>query len=124
MGTLEQLRAVDLAVVHEHVCVDVGRCRKVPLADSSSDLGPAHALVVEQADSAVAEVVRTEGRHAGIPAGATNGHAEAISRADREQRIVGVTIFPGWEVINDDREEIRRQLDPSRPSRLRYRGPD
>jgi hypothetical protein len=39
--TLEQVRAVDLAVVHEDVRVEVGRDGDVSLADAGTDLGPA-----------------------------------------------------------------------------------
>jgi hypothetical protein len=42
------------------VGVDVSGCREVPLPHTRADLSPAHPLMVEQADPAVAEVVRTE----------------------------------------------------------------
>lgn len=53
--TSEQLRAVDLTIVHEHVRVSVGGHGQVPLTHASSDLGPRDAIVVKQADPPVPE---------------------------------------------------------------------
>ena len=91
--TVEQLREVDLPIVHEHVAVDI-RCRAdVPLADTRTDLGPAHPLVMEQTDSPMTKIVRTECRHSGVAAGAADSHAQAVGRDDWEERCFGVAIF-------------------------------
>lgn len=83
--TPEQLRAVDLAVVEHGVRVAIGGDREVALTDPRADLRPPLAVVVEQADSSVSKVVRTERRHAGITAGASDRHSEVVGASDREQ---------------------------------------
>jgi purine nucleoside phosphorylase len=93
LDTFEQLRPVDLAVVHQHVCVDLGRCREVPLSDARSDLGPAHPSMVKQADPAMTKIVRAEDRHPGVATCPGNCHPKAIGRADREQRRLRVTVL-------------------------------
>jgi hypothetical protein len=90
---LEQLRPVYLAVVHENVRVDVGRRGKIPLTDAGTDLGPGSALVMEQTDPPVPQVVRRERRYRSVPAGPCNRHAEAIGRTDREERRFEVAIL-------------------------------
>jgi hypothetical protein len=124
LGTLEQRRPVDLAVVHEHVRVDIGCRREVPLPHLGSDLGPTHALMVEQADPAMSEIVGAEHRHRRVPAGAGDRHAQTVGRPNRDQRRVGVTILAGGETIDDDGEQVGGQLDPSRSSRLGDRSSD
>ena len=121
-NTFEQLGAVDFAVVHEHVRVRVGRSGEVALPDAGTDLGPAHALLVEQADPAVAEIVRAEHWHAAVSACAANRHPQAVSRTDRKERRLEVAVLTGWRSRHQRLEEVIWQLDPPRPPRLRNLG--
>jgi hypothetical protein len=76
--TFEQPMSIDLAVVHQHVCVDVGRCREVPLSNPRSDLSPSHSLMVEQADPPMTEIVWAEDWHPGVATCSGNCHPKAI----------------------------------------------
>jgi len=104
--TLEQLRAIDLSVVHEHVGVGVGRRREVALADLGSDLCPGLALVMHETDPAMPEVMRAEDGYGGIPAGSRDRHAQAVRRADRDERCPGIAIFPSRQAINEHAVEV------------------
>ena len=53
----QHLRVVELPAIREDVRVRVGCQREFALADKPSNLGPRAALMVEQADAAVPQVV-------------------------------------------------------------------
>ena len=74
----QNLCVVEFLAIREHVGVGVGRQRELPLTDETGDLGPRAALVVEQADAAVSQVVRAEHRHARIPARPTDSRTQRV----------------------------------------------
>ncbi len=55
---LEQRRVVEFAAVDENVRIGVARHLEGPLSHERADLRPSPPLPVEEADSAVAEVMR------------------------------------------------------------------
>jgi hypothetical protein len=66
----------------------------------------------------VSKVMRAECGHAGITAGASDGHSEVVGAPNREQGRCRIAIFPCREAIHHDAEEIVGELDPARLPRL------
>jgi hypothetical protein len=93
--TVEQLRAVDLQGIDHDVGVRVRRHREVPLSDLAADLGPGDALLMQERDPAVAQVVWGEDRHARIPACPGDRGAQPVRCHRTKERRSRVAILPG-----------------------------
>lgn len=113
---------VDLAVVHENVRVRVRRGGDVALSDLRADLRPAFALVVEQADPAMPEVVWREHRDARIAAGSPDCDPERVRRSEGDERGGGIAVFPRWEPLDDGRVQVIGKSNPARTPCLRDLG--
>src|SRR5262245_29274568 len=79
LDTPQQFRPVNLAVIHQHVCVDLGGRREVALPDPRSDFRPTHPLMVEQADPPMTKIVRAEDWDAGVATSASNCHPKTVA---------------------------------------------
>ena len=79
----QQLRVVELGLVREHVAVRVRRDREAALADELADPRPRHAAQVQQADPAVAQVVRGEQRDRRPPGRPSRSTSAARRRRSR-----------------------------------------
>jgi hypothetical protein len=77
MRSAEQFRVVELGFVGEHVAVRVRGDGEITLADVLADRRPRHPGQVQEADPAVAQIMRREHRHTGGGAGAAPSRPRA-----------------------------------------------
>ena len=116
---LEQRAVVEFAVVEQDVRVRVGRHLERALADERANLGPGASLPVQQRDTAMAQVVRTEVGHASRGAGASDRSAKTrLADLVAKQRRLGLTVIARRQRRLDRVGKHVRQLNPERPACL------
>ena len=91
ISTLEQLRAVKLAIVAHCMRVAVSGDEPGALADVRSDLRPADTLPVQEGDTSMAERANVESWYPCVAASASERGSQPVSRHAGEQRCRGVT---------------------------------
>ena len=107
-GFLPRLRqqpgVVQLALIGDDVRVRPGRCHQVVVADELADPGPRHPAHVEQADAAVAQIVRAESGDAGRGTGTGDRGAEAIAAEAMEDGRSGTRSSRGTSRVTASKE--------------------
>jgi len=119
---VEELAVVEVCFVEQDVGVGVGGDAEVALADELADARPRHPAQVQQADAAVAEVVRRPERDRGRATGLRDRGAQGVGAGVREEPSLRVAVITraelGLERLGDDRVEF----NPERLPRLRRGG--
>jgi hypothetical protein len=110
-----------LGRARDHVRVRVSVDRFGGVADEGRDLRPGATLRVQDADAAMAQVMRAERRRARGDAGSGNRPPQRGFVRRPEQLRLGIAVLTRRQARLDRLSERRRQLDPQCPPGLRSR---